>query len=536
MASPPSSPLDGGKTRAEVSVASPPSSPLDGGQTRAEVSCMKAGKNSAVIGIDFGTTNTAVVRIVSDDESSPEAQLECLGENGIGPFASIIAIPREGGKLVFGREVRERRLELSETHYIIPSLKTYIGSDREIISGKNRYSGEDVTCAFFKYLRKNIQKNYKIDIKEAALAFPVDFSAKARRSLKRAAEKAGIRLSGFVGESTAAYIANRDNEEIYKAYRRVMVIDWGGGTLDISILDLQGTRVYENSVYGEKIGGDDIDLEIAHRMHARLAANYDIDLSFDEMSPGNKDKLICACEKAKIGFSHYIEGEEDTVITLKKYGPFGDASIALSYATFKDIVIPIIKSRALKAIGNALKAARVSASGIDAVIMAGGSSGLKPFAHAVANIFGSDKIILPENTQWSVASGAALLVSVGGEYTLNDDLGVLLSDGTVYPIFRKNIDCVGSKAGPVNFSLTEDTQNAHFIFTNKDNTIIYGKLNINAKGFLQENLQLAAKIDQDQTATVFVRNRYMGEDYNRKIEINRLTFYYDLKVTGKGVL
>jgi len=83
---------------------------------------MKTGKNS-VIGIDFGTTNTAVVRI-STDESGQRSSIEYLGENGNNqPFASIIAIPREGGKLVFGRQVKEKRLELSETHYIIPSLK-----------------------------------------------------------------------------------------------------------------------------------------------------------------------------------------------------------------------------------------------------------------------------------------------------------------------------------------------------------------------------------------------------------------------------
>ncbi|MDR0197476.1 MAG: Hsp70 family protein [Oscillospiraceae bacterium] len=483
---------------------------------------MKFARTGTYIGIDFGTTNTAVVRINSGENSTVT---ETLGESGNSPFASIIAIPKEGGKLVFGREVRERRLELAETHYIIPSLKTYIGSDREVISGRNRYSGEDVTCAFFKYIKKHIQKNYKIDIKEAALAFPVDFSAKARRSLKRAAEKAGIRFIGFAGESTAAYIANRNSEEVYRAYRRVMVVDWGGGTLDISVLDLKGTRVYENSVYGEKTGGDDIDREIAYRMHARLASKHGIDVGFDEMDAGNRDKMISMCEKAKIGFSF---SDEDAVITLRKYGPFGDTQVVLSYATFRDIVIPIIKSRALKAISNAMKQAEVSASGIDAVIMVGGSSGLKPFAHAVANIFGKEKIIHPENAQWSVAVGATLLAATEGEYFLNDDLGVLLSDGTVYPVFRKNADHVGSKTGPINFSLCEDTQSAHFIFTNRNNSVVYGKLNVNAKGFLQENLQLAARIDEDQTASVFVRNRYMGEDYNRKIEINKLKFYYDL--------
>jgi len=480
------------------------------------------GKAGTFIGIDFGTTNTAVVKITSDENGTVS---EILGENGKNPFSSIIAIPKDGGKLVFGREVRERRLELDETHYIIQSLKTYIGSDREVISGKNRYSGEEVTCAFFKYIKKYVQKNHKVDIKEAALAFPVDFSSKARRSLKSAAEKAGIKLSGFAGESTAAYIANRNAEEVYRAYKRVMVIDWGGGTLDISILELKGTRVYERSVYGDKTGGDDIDREIAYRMHARLASKYGIDSSFDEMEPGNRDKLIAMCEKAKIGFS---TSDKDAQISVRKYGPFGDAHIVLTYATFKDIVIPIIKSRALKAVSNAMKQAEVSASGIDAVILVGGSAGLRPFANAICNTFGRDKVILPENAQWSVAIGATLLASAGGEYVLNDDLGVLLSDGTVYPIFKKNTDRVGSKAGPINFSLCEDTQNAHFIFTNRNNTMVYGKLNISAKGFLQENLQLAAKIDEDQTASVYVRNRYMGEDYNKKIEINKLRFYYDL--------
>jgi molecular chaperone DnaK len=91
---------------------------------------------------------------------------------------------------------------------------------------------------------------------------------------------------------------------------------------------------------------------------------------------------------------------------------------------------------------------------------------LKPFAHAVANVFGKEKMVLPDNTAWSVAAGVALLASTTGEFMLNDDLGVVLSDGTVYPIFKKNVDCVGGKAGPINFSLVEDTQNAHFVFAN----------------------------------------------------------------------
>lgn len=475
-------------------------------------------KRGTFIGIDFGTTNTSVVCVIADEHGTKTLY---LGEEGEYPFSSIVAIPKKEGKMLFGRDVKRRRLELSENYNIIPSMKSWLGTDKEFIVDYMRYSATDITTAFLSHIKNYIKEHYNISINDATFAFPVDFTPEARTELKKAAIAAEINVKGFVSESTAAYIANKNDA---KAYSKVMVIDWGGGTLDISILDLKGTRIYENSVYGEKLGGDDIDIELAHRIHSKLVIQTNVKLNFDDMTLSQKDNMISQCENAKIQFSDY----DDTDILLRNYGEFGTKTVAIDYDYFEDNVSPIIKNKVFKTINIAMERAKTSKAGIDAVILVGGSCGLRPFANAITNVFGNEKLIVPEKVQWSVAIGAALIDIIGSEYYLNDDVGVLLSDNTVYPILKKGKDKIGSAITPITFSLTEDASDAHFIFTNEDNSINYATASVHTKGFLKENLQLSAAIDNDQIAKIKIANNNMGNNYEVFIEINKLKFYYDL--------
>ncbi|MCK4260830.1 MAG: Hsp70 family protein [Halanaerobiales bacterium] len=475
-------------------------------------------KNNTYIGIDFGTTNTAVVCMIVDEYGTTKMN---LGEEGEYPFSSIVAIPKKEGKILFGRDVKRRRLELSENYDIITSMKSWLGTDREFIVGDKRFSATDITTAFLKHIKNYIKENHNISIESATFAFPVDFTPQARIELKKAAETAGITVNGFVSESTAAYIANKNDA---KAYSKVMVIDWGGGTLDISILDLKGTCIYENSVYGDKIGGDDIDIELAYRIHSKLVNKTNIKINFDEMTLAQKDNIISKCENAKIEFSHYDNND----IRIINYGEFKTKTVSVDYEYFEDVVSPIIKNKVLKTINMAMERGKVTKAGIDAVILVGGSTNLRPFANAIINIFGNDKIIIPEKVQWSVAIGAAFIDVIGSDYYLNDDVGVLLSDNTVYLILKKGKDKVGSKIAPITFSLTEDSPDAHFIFTNEDNSINYGSISVHTKGFLKENLKLSASIDNDQIARLKITNNFIGNEYCEELEFNKLKFYYDL--------
>jgi len=165
-----------------------------------------------------------------------------------------------------------------------------------------------------------------------------------------------------------------------------------------------------------------------------------------------------------------------------------------------------------------------------AVVIVGGSSDLAPYQEAITRIFGEDKIILPEKPQWSTAEGAALMQIIGGNFKLNDSIGVLLSDGYVMPLLKAAEHGVGTKVGPIDFSLVEDSQNAHFVFTNDEKNIVFERVNIPTKGFLNEIIKLKAEIGDDQIAKIEICNSSMGNISSnlREVEVNELTFYYDI--------
>lgn len=481
-------------------------------------------QKGSFIGINFGTTNTAVVQILNDEHGFRSVN---LGEGGEYPFSSIVAIPKNGGALKFGREVRNRRAELTSDYEIFTSMKTHLGTDREFVVGPNRYSATEITTQFMKSVKAYIERVYRIEIKEAGLSFPVDFTPDARRELRIAAENAGIAVKCFISEPTAAYFANRQEGQ---AYSRVMVLDWGGGTFDISILNLKKNSVTEAAVFGEKIGGDDIDVELAKRIHADIIkkSGSGTRIPFDDMPPTSRDLMIARCERAKIEIS---ETNEEYDLTVMDYGDYGTKSLTVSVDLFNGIVAPIIISRILKSIDAALGRANLTPAGIDAVIIVGGSSNLAPYEKAITRKFGENKIILPDKPQWSTAEGAALMQIIGGNFKLNDSLGVFLSDEAVLPLLKEVEDGVGTKVGPLSFSLVEDTQDAHFVFTNGNGNIIFKRVNIPTKGFLNEVITLTAEIGDDQIARIEINNSFMGnvsKNPSHKVDVNKLTFYYDI--------
>ena len=110
-------------------------------------------QKGSFFGINFGTTNTAVVQLLNDEQG-----IRCinLGEEGEYPFSSIVAIPKHGGTLKFGREVRNHREQLSEEYEIFTSMKTYLGTDKEFVVGANRYSATEITAEFFKSINPKV--------------------------------------------------------------------------------------------------------------------------------------------------------------------------------------------------------------------------------------------------------------------------------------------------------------------------------------------------------------------------------------------
>ncbi|MEE1125322.1 MAG: Hsp70 family protein [Acutalibacteraceae bacterium] len=472
------------------------------------------------IGVDFGTTNTAVVFVKKDEYGE---QVIPLTDSGY-PFASLLAIYSD--HVDFGNNVKKYRENISSDCKIISSFKSLLGTEKTIAVNGNTFTAKQIVAKYFECVKQFIQEKHSIEIKEASLSFPVDFTPEARQELREAALAAGITVNNMVSESTAAYLATYNQ---LKGLSRVMVIDWGGGTLDISILEVENKKVREVSVYGAKIGGDDIDRELAERVHSMLNLKCEDRskcVQFREMPAEQQAKMICACEKAKIQIS---ELSDNYLLTIRDYGEYGTKTIPISFELFEDIVKPIIRNRVLTVINDAMERAEFSKASIDAVIIAGGSSNLRTFENAILNLFGDEKVILPDNIQFVSAKGAALMPFIGGNFKLNDGIGIVMSDDTVYPIFQKDVDGVGSEIGPYTFSLTEDSYDAHFIFTNSNGRFVYEKINIPTKGFLKERLTVTANITDDQIANIKIHSSAVPDKLkDHTVKIKNLTYHYDL--------
>ena len=484
-------------------------------------------QNREFIGINFGTTNTAVVHYQNDEFG---AKMVHLGEDGHYPFSSIVAIPIDGGPIKFGREVRNRRAELAEDHEIISSIKSYLGTGKEFFVGSNSYTAAEITTGYLKSVKSYIKEQHGVDITDAGLAFPIDFSSDARQELMRAAQNAGINITRFVSESTAAFFACKNEQNL----RNVMVLDWGGGTFDISILNVGENSVEEIAVYGEDIGGDDIDIELAKHVHDDIVntSTFHSRAAFEDMKPKERDLLIARCERAKIDIS---DSDEDHDFTIVSYGEFGDISLTISTNVLDCIVERMVNKKILRVIDIALGKAKLTADSIDSVLIIGGCSNLSAYETIVTGYFRSSKIILPKNPALATAEGMAHMQAANGCLKLNETLGVMLCDKSILPIFTAKKDGVGSSYGPVNFSLVEDSQYASFIFAG-NNSYVYDRVLVPTKGFLNEEIQLRADIGDDQVARINITSTFMGDEKTNPpkiVEISNLTFYYDLSGEGE---
>lgn len=474
-------------------------------------------KNGAYYGIDFGTTNTSVYLYnYEQGRGSREAGYGTDGKD-LTPFSSCIAISKTvKNDIKFGREVKEKINEYAGDYKIITSFKSLLGTDAEITVNGVRYTGKLLAALFLNYVKATV-KAIRPDFDEAVFSIPVDFSARARTELLEAAEHIGIKVKGFISESSAAYISKVKD---IKAYSKVMVIDFGGGTLDLSILDLKHNQVFEDAVYGIKFGGDDIDKELALRLMPKVYPG----VSYEELESRRKDKLMNEVERMKIEFSEY----DDYTMTLGE----GSKPVDIDYDTFSDIITPLITENVLNSILKIMEKANVSPENIDAVILAGGSSGLRPFADIILSLFGEDKIIFDDENnkyQWMVAKGAAITSAIDCDFRLGDDICILLSDGETYPILKKDTNKVGDRSEPISFSLTTDSYDAHFIFTDSTGKNRYATISVNAKGYVDEQFDLSVEIGKDQIARVIIKNDYIGNGYQVQHEINKLRFYYDIK-------
>ena len=483
-------------------------------------------------GIDFGTTNIAVGGLIVDKESK-KAYRVLYGEDGV-PFPSIVAVKYDynKGKPIgtFGRRVKTQISTMQDDGYqVIKSIKTQLGDDSiNYVLGPEKRSTTNIVTVLIKAIKKHLAANLQrqIQIDSATIAVPVDFTNKQRSALIEAFNDAGICVNKIVSESMAAYIRNRDE---VKAFSNVMVFDWGGGTLDLSLLRIDRGKVYEEATYGWKVAGDKIDETIADYVHNQLVVKYDLNVAFKDLSIKDKTKILTECEKAKITFSDEDEIDEPVIISMFDYCGVKKVVFKLEYQDFASKVSEFVQNAVLS-IGEVLAKANKGLIDLNAIIMVGGSSNLLPLKNIMYEEFEKKhnvKIIYPDSPQWSVAEGAAIIDSVECQYEINQDISVIMSDNSIYPIVPK-----GSKipfyGDPITFGTVDNATSANFIIVDdKDNVL--DRLTMPAKGFLGEYYEVSGTIDNNMVAVIsVVGNKSMKTIGKKQTEINQLSYYCDI--------
>jgi molecular chaperone DnaK len=362
-----------------------------------------------------------------------------------------------------------------------------------------------------------------VDMDRAVVAVPIRFAPNKRAELRQAAQLAGIEITSFVSEPTAAFFCHRDE---LRMHQTVGVIDWGGGTLDVSILENRGGEIREIATGGAQIGGDVIDLKLAYWVHGKIASQRSVVKAFEEMSPNDRDMMIARCERAKKELSI----REVVEIGLNRYGEIGPFRLPIDIDVFRNIIADEVR-QARACFEETLSRARMSLDELGCILMLGGSINLQPFIEMAEKSWNCEKIY-PGEPDWSVAQGAGNLSVEQGAYRLAETIGLILADGSFYPLMREGI-IVNENPIRVTLALVEDSSTANLIFANGDRTIL-GYLNVPSFGFFQEKIYLDVLIDRDFVFRVTARSGQRSSRYEERWKYPGPLLTYILPL-GSGV-
>lgn len=386
-----------------------------------------------IIGIDLGTTNSCVAVMEGNEP------VVIPNSEGKRTTPSIIAFV-EGGERKVGDPAK--RQAITNPQKTISSIKRFMGSSfsevqkevkrvpYKVVKGDNNtprvdidgrmYTPQELSAMILQKMKKTAEDYLGQEVTEAVITVPAYFNDSQRQATKEAGEIAGLTVRRIINEPTAAALAygiDKKNED-----KKIVVFDCGGGTHDVSILEL-GDGVFEvRSTDGDThLGGDDFDQVLIDWLSAEFTAEEGVDLTKDPMA---LQRLKEAAEKAKIELSSASSTEINLpYITATASGP-KHLVRTLSRAKFEQLADDLIK-RTIEPCKTALKNADMSVSDIDEVILVGGSTRIPAIQDAVKSFFGKDpsKGVNPDEV---VALGA----SIQGGVLAGDVKDVLLLDVT----------------------------------------------------------------------------------------------------------
>ena len=365
---------------------------------------------SKVIGIDLGTTNSCVA-VIENGEPTVIPSSE-----GARTTPSIVGFAKNGERLV--GQVAKRQAVTNHDR-TVTSIKRDMGSDKRVkIDGKD-YSAPEISAMILQKMKTDAESYLGTPITEAVITVPAYFSDAQRQATKDAGKIAGLDVLRIINEPTAASLAyglDKDKDQ------KIMVYDLGGGTFDVSILDI-GDGVFEvlSTAGNNKLGGDDFDERIMNYLVSEFKKDSGIDLSTDSMA---MQRLKEAAEKAKIELSSTPTANINLPFITADVGGPKHLDITITRAKFEELVGDLVEST-VGPVNQAIKDSGLSFEKLDKILLVGGSTRIPLVQETVKRLTGKEpyKGINPDEC---VAIGAAIQAGV----LTGDVKGLVLLDVT----------------------------------------------------------------------------------------------------------
>lgn len=346
-----------------------------------------------IIGIDLGTTNSAVA-VMEGGESVIIPNIE-----GNRTTPSVVAFTKDGERLV-GETAK--RQAITNPERTVSSIKRHMGSDFNVKIDDKTYTPQDISAMILQKLKSDAESYLGETITEAVITVPAYFTDAQRQATKDAGRIAGLDVKRIVNEPTAAALAYGEDKDTDA--QTVMVYDLGGGTFDVSILELSDGVFEVHATRGNnKLGGDDFDNRLIDYIAEEFKKENGIDLKADNMS---LQRLKEAAEKAKKELSSTMSTNINLpFITASQSGPL-HLNMDITRAKFDELTSDLVKMTE-GPVKDALKDAGLSANDIDKVLLVGGSTRIPSVQECIKKLTGKQpqKDINPDEC---VALGAAI--------------------------------------------------------------------------------------------------------------------------------